>query len=70
MRIIEVICIPVLFTAILSAIETVTLSLVRMFSADTIANSDPATSNEDTSDFNQGQLYLMDKCARKDWLLF
>lgn len=43
MRIIEVICIPVLFNAILSAIEMVTLSLVRIFSTDGIANSDPAT---------------------------
>lgn len=43
MRIIEVICIPVLFNAILSAIEMVTLSLVRIFSTDSIANSDPAS---------------------------
>lgn len=71
MRIIEVICIPVLFTAILSAIETVTLSLVRMFSGDAIANSKPvALKDIDTSDFSQGQLYLKTKCARDDWLKF
>lgn len=72
MRIIEVICIPVLFNAILSAIEMVTLSLVRIFSTDGIANSDPAVvkSGMDTSDYNQGQIYLMEKCSRKDWLVF
>lgn len=69
MRIIEVICIPILFTAILSAIETVTLSLVRMFSADAFANSYPVKIGADkTSDMNQGQLYLVDKCRRSDWL--
>jgi hypothetical protein len=57
MRIIEVICIPVLFTAILSAIEMVTLSLVRLSSADNIANSDPSNEAEidDKTDYNQVQ---------------
>lgn len=59
MRIIEVICIPVLFTAILSAIERVTLSLVRMFSTTNIyADLDPnlklLKENKGTSDFSQG----------------
>lgn len=59
MRIIEVICIPVLFTAILSAIERVTLSLVRMFSTTNIyADLDPnlklLKENAGTSDFSQG----------------
>ena len=59
MRIIEVICIPVLFTAILSAIERVTLSLVRMFSTTNIyADLDPnlklLKEIKGTSDFSQG----------------
>lgn len=72
MRIIEVICIPVLFTAILSAIEMVTLSLVRLFSPDVIANSDPIskTDLDDKIKYTQGQEYLLKKCKRSDWMQF
>ena len=72
MRIIEVICIPILFTAILTAIELVTLDLVRMFSPEKIADESPRTLDKDAdiSDYSQGELYLMDKCSRKDWLKF
>lgn len=55
MRIIEVICIPVLFWAILSAIELVTLSLVRLFSSDIIADSQPQKLDKDDAElYKQG----------------
>lgn len=74
MRILEVICIPVLLYAILGAIELVTLSLVRIFNEDAIADSDPEDI-KDSEDFanktlTQGAIYLADKCARKDWIKF
>lgn len=72
MRILEVICIPVLLYAILGAIELVTLSLVRIFNEDAIADSDPEDieDKENFADMKQGQKYLLAKCARKDWIKF
>lgn len=72
MRIIEVICIPILFTSILSAIELVTLSYVRMFNTDPIANQDPIVDSKDLDkdDWSQGKIFLMGECSRDDWLKF
>lgn len=70
MRIMEVLCIPVLFAAILSDIEIVTMNLVRMGSTSAQSDSDPLSADDssDTTHLSQGQLYLSSKCARKDWI--
>ena len=57
MRMFEVVCIPVLIYAILSTIELVTLSFVRMYSESDVANSDPPlTSNFEIDKSNYSQI--------------